>query len=362
MELKWWPVLYVGVLFLAITVIAAVLLPTARLRRTLRPLAHVDRLTRLPEYRRVHRFYLFSVIVTGVFLLATFLTALTAGARPTGLASSKQAFDAAHPLDIMLCAGAQVTDFATADFLRHYADYVQHLQPQDTRRIGLTSTTLRVIPVTRDHRYLADRLDSLSRLASIQRDLNSRKILSDNERSDLTKGIEAFSRPVDYVDYAPSVQDTLALCMTGFPSYPAERTHRRQLIYFGFSAFRDPADQRRSLFTDDTLTRLAVQQGVQVNVIARADSATSSTEDTDALQNTAQESGGRFFQYDPAGVDHAADTLSGYLDQIENNGPTAHLPGGKTISVHSADSPEAVLVGSLLAAALLSLSLAVLRR
>jgi hypothetical protein len=133
------------------------------------------------------------------------------------------------------------------------------------------------------------------------------------------------------------------------------------LIYFGFSAFRDPADRRRSLFTDESLTRLAVQQGVQVNVIARADSATSSTEDTEELQNTARESGGRFFQYRPAGAD-AADTLSGYLDQIENNEPTAHLPGGKTISVHSADSPEAVLVGSLLAAALLSLSLAVLRR
>ncbi|OBJ52269.1 hypothetical protein [Mycobacterium asiaticum] len=361
MELKWWPVFYIGLLSLAVAVAAAALLPTARLRRTLRPLAHVDRLTRLPQYLRVYRFYLFSVVVTGVLLLATFLTALTASARPTGMASARLAFDTAHPRDIMLCVGAPVTDAATADFLSYYASYAQRLPPEDTRRVGLTSPTLRVIPLTRDHRYLTDRLGSLSRLARIQQALNERKALPDNDREELTRGIEGFSRPVGYVDYAPSVPDTLAQCMAGFPSYPAERAHRRQLIYFGYSTFRDPAERRPSLFSGDTLKRLAVQQGVQVNVVARSDVATSSTEDADTLQDTAQECGGRFFQYNPAGA-ASADTLNDHLDEIDDNGPTAQLPGGKVISVHSADSPEALLIGGLLAAALLSVSLAVLRR
>lgn len=361
MELKWWPVFYIGLVSLAVAVAAAALLPTARLRRTLRPLAHVDRLTRLPQYLRVYRFYLFSLVVTGVLLFTTFLTALTASARPTGMASARMAFDTVHPQDIVLCVGAPVTEPATAEFLRYYARYVERLRPEDTRRVGLSSPTLRVIPLTRDHRYLADRLESLSRLARIQQDLDERKALPDNERVELTRGLEGFSRPVGYVDYAPSVPDTLAQCIAGFPSYPAERAHRRQLIYFGYSTFRDPEERRPSLFTGETLKRLAVQQGVQVNVVARSDVASASTDDADALQDTARECGGRFFQYNAGGA-ASADTLSAYLDEIDENGPTAQLPGGKVISVHSADSPETLLIGSLLAAALLSVSLAVLRR
>ncbi|OBF22698.1 hypothetical protein A5725_10725 [Mycobacterium kubicae] len=360
MELKWWPVVYVGLLCLAGVVAAAALVPMARLRRVLRPLAHVNRLTRLPEYARVYRLYLFSVLVTGGLLAATFLTALTASARPTGLASSQQAFDAAHPEDTMLCVGQPVSDPSTADFLHYYADSAQRLQPQDTRRIGLTSSTLRVIPVTRDHSFVADRLGSLSRLAGIKQSLDTRKPVPDADRALLTNGSEEFSRPVNYVDYAPSVADVLALCMTGFPSYQAESGHRRQLIYLGHSTFRDPADRRPSLFTSESLQRLAVQQGVQVNVVVRSDIAASSTEDTDALRATAQACDGRFFLYNPAGTSDS--TLSHNLDEIEANTPGAQLPGGKVITSQSADSPEILLIASVVVAALLSVSLAVLRR
>ncbi|OBJ48084.1 hypothetical protein [Mycobacterium sp. 1423905.2] len=361
MELKWWPVVYLGLLCLAVTVAAAAVVPMARLRRVLRPLAHVDRLTRLPEYARVYRLYLLSVLVTGALLLATFAAAVVASARPTGLASSRQAFDAAHPQDTMLCVGQPVSEPSTADFLRYYATSAQRMAAQDTRRIGLTSTTLRVIPVTRDHRYVADRLGSLSRLAGIKQSLDARKPVSDNDRAELTAGAEQFSHPVNYVDYAPSVEDVLALCLTGFPSYEAQSGHRRQLIYLGPSVFRDPSDRRPSLFTGESLKRLAVQQGVQVNVIARTDIAASSTEDTDVLRDTADACDGRFFLYHAAGTT-TGPALSHYLDQIEANAPNAQLPGGKVITSLSADSPEILLIAGVVAAALLSISLAVLRR
>nr|WP_128618692.1 hypothetical protein [Mycobacterium lepraemurium] len=88
MELKWWPVIVVGVLVLAGVTAAAALLPMVCVRRALRPLARIDRLTRLPEYARVYRLYFYSVVMTGILLLTTFLIALTASARPAGLSSS----------------------------------------------------------------------------------------------------------------------------------------------------------------------------------------------------------------------------------------------------------------------------------
>ncbi|MCV7197273.1 hypothetical protein [Mycobacterium angelicum] len=366
MELKWWPVLVVGTLCLAGTVAASALLPMARLHRVLRPLAHVDRLTRLPEYARVYRIYFFSVVVTGVLLLTAFVTSLVASARPVGMSSSTHAFDTAHPEDIMLCVGEPVTDPTTADFFNYYASYAQQLKPVDSARIGVTSATLRVIPLTRDHQYTADRLKTLVRLARIQQDLDTRRPVAEADRTELKTGIEAFSRPLDYVDYAPTVDDVLALCMTGFPSYQAKSGHRRQLIYIGDSEMRGPADHRASLFSNEDVRQMADQAGIQINVVARSDVAAPSTESNDKLRSTAIASGGQFFLYNPAGTaltdTGTAPTLSRRLDQIRDSAPKVELPGGKVITSRSWDSPESLLIASVVAAALLCVSLAVLRR
>jgi hypothetical protein len=365
-ELRWWPLVVVGLACLIAATSAAALLPMARTHRVLRPLAHVDRLTRLPEYVRVYRIYFFSVILTGALLIVVFVTALTASARPTGMSSSTQAFETAHPEDVMLCVGEPVGDPTTAGFLDYYADYARSRNSLDTERIGLTSTTLRVIPLTRDYRYATDRLKSLARLARIQQDLDTRKPVSDADREDLKLGIENFSRPLTYVDYAPSVDDVLALCMTGFPSYQTRSGHRRQLIYIGSSTLRDPADHRSSLYTDDGVKQMADQAGVQINVVARSDIAASSNRDNDAMLAATARTGGRFFLYNPAGTAVAGNeidpTLRHSLDQIRNNPPAAELPGGLVITGRSWDSPETLLIAGVALAALLSLSLAVLRR
>ena len=111
---------------------------------------------------------------------------------------------------------------------------------------------------------------------------------------------------------------------------------------------------------------MADQAGVQINVVARSDVAASSNRDNDAMLAVTARTGGRFFLYNPAGTAVAGNeidpTLRHCLDQIRNNPPAAELPGGLVITGRSWDSPETLLIASVAVAALLSLSLAVLRR
>ncbi|MET0898514.1 MAG: hypothetical protein ABWY45_11440 [Mycobacterium sp.] len=359
MELKWWPVILAGLAALVAAAAVAWSLPFSGDRR--RPLAHVDRLTRLPEYIRVYRAYVLSVLATLLLLMIVFGATLVASARPTGLPESMQAFDAAHPQDTMLCLGEGVTDPSAAEYLTYFARQAESF---DQQRIGLTSATLRVIPLTRDHTYASDRLQGLARLARIQADLDADEQVSDADRAELQARAAEFSRPIEYVDYAPSVEDVLALCISGFGE--SEGTHRRQLVYLGDSSLRQPGDNRPALYTDEAVRRLALDEDVQINVIARTDAAAATPQGTDALRAVAEATGGTFQLYNPSeaaakepGIDPM---LQAHLDQIRDNPPTAELADGRVISSDSWDTPQPALIVAVVAVVLLSLSLVVLRR
>ena len=105
MDLRWWPIALAGVLSLAVCVVLAMVLPSPGAERTLRPLAHVDRLTALPEYARIRRRETVLAVTTIALLVVLFLTATLTAARPS---SSGREFDALHPEDLMLCVGAGV--------------------------------------------------------------------------------------------------------------------------------------------------------------------------------------------------------------------------------------------------------------
>jgi hypothetical protein len=130
----------------------------------------------------------------------------------------------------MLCVGQPVTDPTTADFLNYYAAQAKSFTHE---QIGITSADLRAMPLTRDHTYAQQRLAYFAGLAQIQQNLDTGKDVSTDERLELAAGIEAFARSVTYVDYAPSLQDALAMCMTGFPNFDNATGHRRQLVYLG---------------------------------------------------------------------------------------------------------------------------------
>ncbi len=334
MGLTWWPVALIGLGCLLACVAIAAAIPAARIRRRLRPLAHVDRLTGLPEYARMQRRETLAALTTIVLLVVVFCAAVLTGARPSG---SGREFAAAHPEDVMLCVGAGIDEGTTAQFLDHFA---RQAATYDTQRIGLTSPSVRVLPLTRDYQYAAERLASYAGPAS--------------------RRAGGFARPVNYTDYAVNLRDTLALCMTGFGTPPAPSSHRRSLIYLGPSTFG--GDDRRGLFTDRQVDDLAQQAGIQVNAIAAVDVTDAARRGDAELSALTQRSGGRFFRYHPAGPGGSDPTLTSDLGAIRANPAPVVLPGGARIAGQRPDHPDRLLVAALAAATLLSLALVVARR
>ncbi|SEH49179.1 hypothetical protein SAMN04489835_0462 [Mycolicibacterium rutilum] len=334
MALTWWPVAVVGFVCLATAVAMALLLPTEQTERRLRPLANSARLTRLPEYARIARARTVSMLVTIALLVLLFAAATVASARPSGVWWSMQPPDVGD--DIMLCVGAPVTDPATGEFLTYFA---AQARTYGTQRIGLTSTNRRVIPLTRDYQYAVERLGDAARVATLPDD----ETLSPAQRSAKRATVAAFTAPVTYADYAPTAADALALCLTGFPADDAPGDRRRSLIYLGPGDLRAPDDPRPSLFTDDQVTELARERGVQVNALVSSPG---------AIRTVVEETYGR---YAPIGAD-----LATQLDGIRAHPPEADRTA--TVAGYRGDVPTIPLAVGVAVAALLCLSLVVLRR
>jgi hypothetical protein len=322
-DLRWWPVALVGLACLVACVVVAVVLPGARADRRLRPLAHVDRLTGLPEYARIRRREALAAATTIGLLVVLFAVAVLTAARPS---ATGRDVDALHPEDVMLCVGAPVTEGTTAEFLNYFA---RQATTFDTQRIGLTSPTVRVVPLTRDYQYAAQRLGDYGAPTSQQ--------------------AEAFAKTVNYADYIPTLRDTLALCMTGFGTAPT--THRRSLIYLGPSTF-GPGDER-GLFSEQQVADMAARADIQVNAIARVDVTDAAQRGEAELAALARRSGGLFFRYHAA-VSGADPTLSADLDAIGAN--PARVTG------QPPDHPDPLLLTGLGVAVLLGIALMVARR
>ncbi|CAN3126998.1 hypothetical protein ACNUDN_03775 [Mycobacterium sp. smrl_JER01] len=319
MELTWWPVLAAGIGALILAVALAVLLPIRSDQERQLPLAHTARLTRLPEYRAVVRRQTRTAMVALTLLILLYTATALASARPSGTFWDADGSDPRD--DIMLCVGAPSTDEATGSFLGHFAREAATVYGSE--RIGLTSLNRRIVPLTRDHQFAAGRL------------------------SEFAGGRSAapLNAAVTYDDYAPTVADALALCMTGFPDFQAPGDTRRALLYLGPGALRAPGDDRPSLYTDAQVADMARQAGVQINAIATPG------RDTAALSTATEATGGQFFRFDAAAID-------GQLDTIR-----AHPPGGTDDgSDVREDSPVVVLVVALALAALLGVSLLAVRR
>jgi len=361
-DLRWWPIGLAGMLVLIVVIGAALLIPLPPADRKLRALANVRRLTELPSYRRVAKLRFWSMIATAVLLITLFCAALVTSARPAGFASATRNFDSLHPEDIMVCVGQPVTDAATAGLLDYYARQIKGFTSQ---RIGLTSPTLRVVPLTRDYVYAADAFGDYAKLAQTQRDLDAKRQVAPADVSALNDGIESFSRSVAYTDYAPSTEDILALCMAGFPRFEDKSTRRRALIYLGYTNLRSDGENRPSLFSTQQVKDLATKAGIQINGIARTDVAGADPHVNDSLSSIAAATGGQFSVYNPAGTSTATGTdptLATLLDKVAANPPNVVLPNGTMLTQRTWDYPNVPLTVSLVVAAILCVSLAVLRR
>lgn len=311
MDLIWWVVAIAGCLALAGCVSMA-LLPTRPVDPDeLTPLANTARLTRLPGYVRAVRLRAIAAAVAMVTLLVAFAASVLVAARPTGLPAWNRTSQVATPEDIMVCVGGPASDPAVSTAMRYFAEQAGSL---GTDRIGLTSANRRVIPLTRDYQYAAAQFG-----AAAQRE-GSRPLVA----------------PVSYVDYSAGVQDVLALCLTGFPSFDETSAQRRSLIYVGPESLPG-AGQTAPLFTTDRVRELAVTAGVQVNAITPG-----SGEGT--VAGLARDTGGQWFS-------DAAD-VSGTLAEIRAHPPEAGSTD-ESAQVRSAETPGVPLVLGLLALAVL---------
>lgn len=297
MDVIWWGVPIAACVALAGCIAAALLPPRRDHPENLRALANTRRLTRLPEYvRAARRHTIRAGIAVGLLVIALAATAL-ASARPTGLPAPDRDTTADQPEDIMICAGGPATDPAVGETLRYFAEQVRGF---GTERIGLTSANRRVIPLTRDHQYAAGRF---------------------------ARDTQSLVSPVSYVDYTASVQDVLAMCLTGFPD--DDTATRRSLIYVGPGALSD--GDGPALFTAQQVRELASDAGVQVNAV---------TDEGSLPADLARESGGRV---------HAQDgDIGAALDDIRGNPPQAQRDA-EDAAARSVETPELPLVIALLA-------------
>lgn len=324
MELKWWPVAALGSIGLVVVVLLAAVLPMTAARRRLRPLANIARLTRLPEYARVARLRSLSTAVTLVMLTVMFGATMWAAARP---AKAGKDVETAQLEDLMLCIGQPLDDAATVDLLDYFAQR-ESSAPAD-RRIGLTSINRRLVPLTRDHQFAAAQFAEYARTPGVQSG--------------------SFAPSVPYTDYAVSVEDVLALCISGFPHTAQPGARRRTVIYLGPPDLRVAGEQRAALFSYDGVRDLAGRAGVQLNVVDTAPSPKSVS-----LFACTSRTGGRYL---------APGTAPGALDNaLDEIGAHTLRPGNAVVAVDSLDAPVVPLAIALVSATVLSVALMGLRR
>lgn len=301
MDLIWWVVVMAGCLALAGCVGLAVLWPRQVSRHQLRPLANTDRLTRLPEYKRAARRRTVATVAVIVLLLTAFMASVLVAARPTGLPSWARNAQTSAPEDIMVCAGGPQNSPGVATTLNYFADRITTF---GTQRIGLTSANRRIVPLTRDYQYAAAQFADYAQ----------------------PHGSPPLVAPVSYADYTPSVEDVVAMCVTGFPSFDRKADQRRSLIYVGPQASSGGAP---ALFTADRVAELARQAGVQVNVLTTGAA-------TGPIADVAHATGGQAFSADS--------DVTAHLDQIRQHSAAAPSGAG---AARSTESPEILAIAAL---------------
>lgn len=311
MDLIWWAVAMAGCLALAGCVALALLSKQSLDSEDLTPLANTRRLTQLPEYVRVARRRTLSAVVAMATVTVAFAASALIAARPTGLPSWHRSSQVATPEDVMVCVGGPLTEPAVGTTLRYFADRVGSF---GTERVGLTSANRRVIPLTRDYQYAAGQFAAFGR----------------------REGTRPFVSPMSYVDYAASVEDVLAMCLTGFPSFSEPSAQRRSIIYVGPESLPRPGDVA-PLFSTDRLRDLAMTADVQVNAITPGSG-------DGAAGELARTTGGRWFS--------ASADVAEHLTEIRDHPPQ---PGstGESAAVRSAETPGIPVLLALLAMAVL---------
>ncbi|WP_430593391.1 vWA domain-containing protein [Humidisolicoccus flavus] len=236
--LQWWmiPVLVI----LGAGIVVLVLRSRSKSAKAV-PVAHTERLTRLPEFKRaISMFRGLAIGVTALAVVAAFGAGYIA-ARPAAV-NSNQNDD--YKRDILLCldiSGSMVD--IDAQILDKFKDIARGL---DGERIGMRvwdSSSVMVFPLTSDYDYIIEQLDLYQR--AFTRDLSEEEYFSYNAGANLGNG-------------ASLVGDGLASCALDFQE-ENENNRPRSIILA-----TDNFVNGQQIFSLEQAGQLAVDRGVRV--------------------------------------------------------------------------------------------------
>lgn len=281
----WWWMIPIAIV-VAILAIVIGLVWRRRRARTALPVAHVERLTRIPQYRRAmyrHRG------VALVAVLAVAIAALGAGilsARPAAVESQN---NDEYKRDILLCldvSGSMVS--VDAEILRVFQEIATSLNGE---RIGLRifdSSSVMVFPLTSDYDYIIEQLELYER--AFDGGLGSEEYFSYTAGTTLGNG-------------ASLVGDGLASCAMDFES--TDDSNRPRSIILA----TDNMVNGQQLVSLMQAGQMALDNDVRVYAINPWDFGSGDLAAAE-LQEVAEGTGGAYFALD------WASTVDGIVDRI----------------------------------------------
>lgn len=319
MELTFWWMLPLAAAAVALAFFLAM---RRRSSNDTRPVAHSERLTALPEYRRAlrrHRRWLAAAVVAGFLLLAA--TALAA-ARPAERTTTQPEL---RNRDIMLCldvSGSMAsTDAAiTAVFEKLAKEF-------DGERIGMVmfdSRAVQLFPLSDDYDYIAQELAT------------ARKAFDD--------GGDSFFSGTWGGSGTSLIGDGLAGCIRSFPgpSGGGEDSKRSRSIILATDNYVSGAP----IFTLEQAAQLAKPRSIRIHALNPGDLDYGGRKDQPGarLRAVAEGSGGSYFAPD------SPEAVPGIVQKVQESEATA-MKGAPQLIV--SDRPELPLLAALVAGAVL---------
>ncbi|GAA4666017.1 VWA domain-containing protein [Frondihabitans cladoniiphilus] len=288
-----------------------------RLKRSGTPIAHSERLTALPEYRRVLRQY--RALLAGV-LVAAIIASGVGVLLASRLSTVSVVQPQSYKRDIMLCldVSGSMTD-VDAKIVDTFASLAKHL---DGERIGLTifdSSAVQVFPLTDDYDYVAKELTAYRNSFQSQGDSGLRYWTG----TDLGQG-------------ASLIGDGLASCVTGFDG--SKSSTRPRSIVFATDNYVNGSP----LFTLKQAGQFATKGGIRVYGIDPVDYSSGDGLSTVALEmkQVVESTGGAFYGLT------STDTVPSIVKAIDSR-EAGLFTGSKRLVI--TDHPNVLIVVGLLA-------------
>lgn len=289
----------------------------ARLQRDGVPVAHSERLTELPEYRRILRRYR--------ALLAALLVVVVVGSGAGVLLASRVASvevvqPQSYKRDIMLCldVSGSMTD-VDAKIVDTFASLAQGLHGE---RIGLTvfdSSAVQVFPLTDDYDYVKQELTTYR----------------DSFRSQGESGIRYWTG-TDLGEGASLIGDGLSSCVLGFDGDTSSKRPKSIVLATDNYVNGSP------IFTLKQAGALAQKRDVRVYGVDPVDYSAGGTPDSVAteLKDVVESTGGAFYGLS------STDTVPAIIDKIDEQ-EAGLFTGARRLVV--SDHPGPLVVVGLLA-------------